>query len=223
MRRLPFALVLMLLLVAAPVFSQDSLTVGIVVFEGFLTSEVTAPLEVFSKAKVKGATAFEVITIGVSKRVIVSEEGLRLTPDEDFESAPKIDILVVPSALDVEGIMTNEPVVQFIRDRAPRATWVASHCAGAFLLGKAGFLSGRRVTTYIGGAKDLQEKFPEAKVVDEHVVVDGHLVSSIGGVTSYDASLDLLERITDAELASKVAEALYYFSWTKKGRSSPTP
>ncbi len=138
----------------------------------------------------------------------------------DFASSPALDILIVPSSLDVEGLMADRAVVEFIREQGAKAAYLASNCAGAFLLGKAGLLDGRRVTTYIGGNTDLQKKFPKAKVIDgEHIVVDGNLVTSIGGVTTYDATLTMLERITSPELADKVADALYYFPWLERAAS----
>ncbi len=203
---------------------QNPMRVGVVVFDGFLTSEVTAPLEVFAKASSKGPLKFEVLTVAAENQIVTSEEGLRLQPDVDFASSPALDILIVPSSLDVEGLMADQAAVGFIRDQGAKATYLASNCAGAFLLGKAGLLDGRRVTTYIGGNADLQKKFPKAKVIDgKHIVVDGNLVTSIGGVTTYDATLTMLERITSPELADKVADALYYFSWLKRTSSGETP
>ncbi len=132
-------------------------------------------------------------------------------PDHDFSSAPELDIFIVPSSLDVNGVSANAPLVAFVEDRGSRARWLASNCAGAFLLGQASLLKDRTVTTYVGRWDDLRERFPEANVVEEHVVVDGNLVSSVGGVTSYDAALTLLGEITNQTLTDAVAEALYYF------------
>ncbi len=197
--------------------------VGVLVFAGFLTSEVSAPLEVFAKASSKGTLKFEVMTVAADKKTVTSEEGLRLQPDVDFANSPDLDILVVPSSLDVEGLMANQEVVGFIRQQGAKASYLASNCAGAFLLGEAGLLDGRRVTTYIGGNADLQKKFPKAKVIDgKHIVVDGNLVSSIGGVTTYDATLTMLQQITGPELANQVAEALYYFPWLEHGTAGET-
>ena len=127
---------------------------------------------------------------------------------------------MVPSSLDTEGTLANEPLVAFVRDRGSRARWLASNCAGAFLLGQAGLLKGRKVTTYVGGWADLRERFPEATVLEEHVLVDGNLVSSIGGVTSYDAALTLLGEITNEELTDVVAEALYYYPWLHRAQTT---
>ncbi len=204
--------------------AQEELAVGIVVFDGFLTSEVTAPMEVFARAAANGSIRFEPHLIAAEKNVVVSEEGVSILPDLDFARAPHLDVLIVPSAFAMEKHLADERLVGFIRDRAAQAKYVASNCAGAFLLGKAGLLDGHRVTTYIGGAEELQKMFPKARVVDDrHVVDDGNLVSSIGGAASYDATLTLLEKIGGSDLADTVAEALYYFPWLRREQAATTP
>lgn len=220
----PYLVLLIVLALAGGVCAaEEKLTVGIVIFDGFLTSEVTAPIEVFAKASSKGDVEFDVVTVAASKSIVTSEEGLKLPPDHSFETAPDIDVLMVPSSLDVEGTLANEKLVAFVSERGKRAQWLASNCAGAFLLGQAGLLNGRRITTYVGGWAELREKFPEAIVVEEHVLVDGNLVSSIGGVTSYDAALTLLGEITNRELTDVVADALYYYPWLRRGEASESP
>jgi transcriptional regulator GlxA family with amidase domain len=198
-------------------FSAESLRVGVVVFEGFLSSEVVAPMEVFAKATSEGAQPFEVVTIGASGKAVRSHEGLLIQPAATLANSPPLDILVVPSTMDMDRVLADQALVAFIKARGAQARYVASHCAGAFLLGKAGLLDGRRATTYIGGAESLQKAYPRARVEgDKQVVVDGRLVTSIGGALSYEGSLALLEAISGPKMADRVADALYYSRWKEK-------
>jgi transcriptional regulator GlxA family with amidase domain len=209
---------LILSLAVARGASAAPLRVGVVVFDGFLSSEVVAPMEVFTKATSKAPSQpFEVLTVAASAKPVRSEEGLVIQPRATFASSPPLDILVVPSAMDMDRVLADQALVAFIKERGSRARYVASHCAGAFLLGKAGLLDGKRATTYIGGAESLQKMFPKAHVEgDKHVVVDGNVITSIGGAMSYEGSLTLLERIAGPATADKVADALYYFRWKEK-------
>jgi transcriptional regulator GlxA family with amidase domain len=119
--------------------------------------------------------------------------------------------------MDTERLLADRALVGYIKEQGTRARYLASHCAGAFLLGKAGLLDGRKATTYIGGAEPLQKMFPKARVEgDKHVVVDGNLVTTVGGAVSYEGSLALLERIAGPTTADRVAAALYYFRWKEK-------
>ena len=61
-----------------PPAGEGPMRVGVLVFAGFLTSEVSAPLEVFAKASSKGTLKFEVMTVAADKKTVTSEEGLRL-------------------------------------------------------------------------------------------------------------------------------------------------
>jgi transcriptional regulator GlxA family with amidase domain len=207
----------MLSLVGSLAFTAEPLRVGVVVFEGFLSSEVVAPMEVFAKATSEGAQPFEVVTIGARGKPVRSHEGLLIQPAATLANSPPLDILVVPSMMDMDRVLADQALVAFIKARGTQARYVASHCAGAFLLGKAGLLDGRRATTYIGGAESLQKAYPRARVEgDKQVVVDGRLVTSIGGAASYEGSLALLEAISGPKMADRVADALYYFRWKEK-------
>jgi transcriptional regulator GlxA family with amidase domain len=208
---------LVLLLAGSPAFSAEPLRVGVVVFEGFLSGEVVAPMEVFAKATSEPSLRFDVFTVGASLKPVRSHEGLVIQPRVSFTSCPPLDILIVPSALEMDSALADPALLAFIKERGSRARYLASHCAGAFLLGKAGLLDGRRATTYIGGAASLQKMFPKAHVEgDKHVVVDGNLVTTIGGAVSYEGSLALLERIAGPQTADRVADALYYFRWKER-------
>ena len=45
---------------------------------------------------------------------------------------------------------------------------------------------------------------------DQRVVVDGNLVTSGGGLASYEASLYVVERLFGKDLASSIAQALVF-------------
>jgi transcriptional regulator GlxA family with amidase domain len=215
---------LILSVLAAHAVSAEPLRVGVVVFEGFLAGEVVAPMEVFAKAGSEGTPRFDVFTVAPSGKPVRSHEGLVIEPRATFATSPRLDILVVPSSMDTDRLLADRALVAFIKEQGARARYVASHCAGAFLLGKAGLLDGKRATTYIGGAEPLQKMFPKARVEgDKHVVVDGNLVTTIGGAMSYEGSLTLLEHIAGGETANRVAEALYYFRWKERKAAQRAP
>ncbi len=186
--------------------------IGIVVFDGFLTSEVVAPIEVFGKPAAEGMQGFEVVLLGEKMGAIKSHEGLLIHPDYTFDTSPALDVLIVPSSYNTEASEDNKNVVRFVREQAEKVDYLASHCAGAFILGNAGLLDGKNVTTYVGGGELLQKKFPAAFVLDDKThpfVVDGKLITSNGGLVSYEASLKLLELLTGKGQADRVAEELF--------------
>lgn len=189
--------------------------IGILVFDGVLTSDVTAPVEVFGAAgKQKWFSDYEVILIAVgSTKQVTTEEGLKIVADVTLADNIRPDILIVPGAYDVRPLVNNKALIQYIRQIATKARWLASNCAGAFILGEAGVLNNREATTWRGGETDLQQKYRQAKVrFNRNVVISGNLVTSQGGMVSYEAAMSLLELLSSSEHASAVAKQINFSS-----------
>jgi len=80
-------------------------TIGILVYDGFLTSDVTAPVEVFGAASKKAwFSSYKVVTVSTTKqRVVHSEEGLTILADKTIYDPLSLDVLIVPSAYKIDG------------------------------------------------------------------------------------------------------------------------
>src|SRR5215467_7155565 len=126
---------------AVPARAASS-TIGILVFDGFLTSDVTAPVEVFGAAAKKAPfAAYKVVLISAARaREVRSEEGLRVVADHTIYDDLRLDVLVVPSSYAMDGVVKNRDVVDFIARQRRSASWMASNCSGARLLAEAGVL-----------------------------------------------------------------------------------
>lgn len=204
--------VMVLLSLTSPAMAAAS-KIGILVFDDALTSDITAPAEVFGSAsKQKWFSSYEVILIAVGKnKEVKTEEGLKIVADVTIEDDIRPDILIVPGAYDVSQLVKNKALIQYIQKIAKTARWIGSNCAGAFILGEAGILNGHKVTTWRGGEKELQKKYAKAKVqFGKNVVISGNLVTSQGGIVSYDAALFMLEQISSSENAKKISKLVNY-------------
>jgi transcriptional regulator GlxA family with amidase domain len=196
--------------------AADHLQIGVLVFDKVLTSDVTAPMEVFGNASKKSEfSKYQVAIIAPEKKLITTEEGVPIMPQYSIDDAPKLEALIVPSAYDMAPLLDNKKLIAFIKGRGHEVKWLASNCAGAKLLGNAGLLQGRRVTTYPGGEKWLKLHHPSIDVVwNQKVVVDEttlpKLVTSNGSLVSYQAALKMLELMTNADFSKKVADDIYY-------------
>ena len=194
-------------------FISGNPKIGILVFDGVLTSDVTAPLEVFGVASRKTwFSGYDVITISVENQShITTEEGLGLKADTWIGTHPKVDVLLVPSSYTMEPLLENEDLISFIKTTGAKAKWMASNCSGAFLLAKAGLLDGKKATTWAGGESDLQSQFSKVDVqFDTNVVVDDNVITSNGSLVSYQAALTLLSKIASPDKAQEVSEAIQY-------------
>lgn len=186
-------------------------TIGIIVFDDVLTSEVIGPAEVFAVANdYEGFDGAKVLLIGITDQpTIRTGEGITLTPDCTIDDDLALDVLIVPGANDVSGLLENEKLNAFIRKHEQSAQWIGSVCAGAFVLGGAGVLDGKQATTWYGGETSLQTQFPQIQVVhDRPVVVDDRRVTANGGLVSYRAALVILGQLSSAEHAHRVYKGL---------------
>jgi len=205
-----FALIFTILLWASPTMAANK-RIGIIVFDGVLTSDITAPIEVFGVASKKAwFDHYEVITINVSNSEYIStEEGLAIKVDDFLLNRPQVDVLLMPSSYDMAPLLKNKNLIQYIKDTAKQAQWMASNCSGAFVLAEAGILSGKKATTWAGGESDLKRDYPEVDVqFDTNFVIDGNVITSNGSVVSYQAAFALLEKMSSSSRAEEVQNAL---------------
>ncbi|MEQ1516502.1 MAG: DJ-1/PfpI family protein [Usitatibacteraceae bacterium] len=198
-------------------------TIGVLIYDKVLTSDVTAPLEVFGNAVKQSEFAnYRVVAIAPEMKPVMTEEGIALMPQFSIDNAPPLEVLIVGSAYNMDPVLADTKLIEWISDRGKAARWLASNCSGARILGDAGLLIGRRATTYPGGETLMKARYPRTSVVfGEKVAVDGNLVTSNGGLVSYSAALKLLEQMTNASFAEKVAANLYYNRLVPAPEKSP--
>jgi len=185
--------------------------IGILVFDGVLTSDVTAPIEVFGIAsKQSWFSDYKTLVINVGQdKSVTTEEGIRLLVDATLQDQPSVDVLLMPSSYDMESLIENQDLISYIQKTAEGAEWMASNCSGAFVLAEAGVLEGKKATTWAGGESDLAKAYPNVNVqYDTNYVIDGNVITSNGSVVSYEAALALLEEMSSKSRAEEVKSAL---------------
>ncbi len=118
-------------------------TIGVVLFEDFELLDVFGPLEMFGMA----ADHFEIRLISQHGGVVASRQGPKSVSDDSFESAPAIDVVLVPGGIGTRREVDNPVLLDWLQQRAQQAELVTSVCTGSALLAKAGVLDGMRATT----------------------------------------------------------------------------
>jgi len=208
------AIIILTLVILTPHSAGASTsTIGILVFDGFLTSDVTAPVEVFGAATKKAwFSSYNVIVISATRnKEVVSEEGLKIIADKTIYDDIMLDVLLVPSAYEMDEFLNNKDLVNYIKKQNESASWLASNCSGAFLLGEAGVLDGKYATTWAGGEKGLLKSYPKIKVqFDKNVVIDKKVITSNGGPVSYQAAFELLEKLSSEKFAKEISESIQF-------------
>src|SRR5262245_49819891 len=108
-------------------------TVGIFIFDDVEVLDFAGPFEVFSRTRlVPGADSrrsndsapFTVFTVARTSDSITAIGGLRVVPACSWDTAPPIDILVVPGGYGTRALLRDEAALAWIRHAASRASLV---------------------------------------------------------------------------------------------------
>jgi len=121
-------------------------------------------------------------------------------------------------------IFPRTPVSEGIRDAAAHLSAhtqrIASICTGAFVLGAAGLLDGKRATTHWKHTRELARRHPSTQVEPDAIFVKDHTTYSSAGVTAgIDLALALLEEDNGQALARTVAKSLVVYMQRAGGQS----
>lgn len=180
-----------------------SMQIGFVLFPNLTQLDFTGPLQVLHR--MPGATTH---ILAKTRDPVPSDCGLGLVPTGTFAEAPQLDLICIPGGLSVVNAMQDEETVGFVARQAERARWVTSVCTGAFILGKAGLLKGRKATTHWAYVDLLS--LCGAEPTAGRVVRDGNLITA-GGVTSgIDFGLSVLAEVAGPEVAQTVQLGIEY-------------
>lgn len=186
--------------------------------------DVTGPVEVFSLANrlARGrGPCYEVSVLAPEAGPIATSSGLPIVAGRSIRQASgPVDTLIVAGGQGTRAAVADARLVSWIRRTAPRARRVASVCSGAFLLGEAGLLDGRRATTHWAVCDALQRRYPKARVEHDPIFVrDGKVSTSAGVTAGMDLALELVEEDGGRDLALAVARWLVMFLRRPGGQS----
>jgi transcriptional regulator GlxA family with amidase domain len=185
-------------------------TFGIVLFPDAEELDFAGPFEVFGMYCQVFDKDWRVITIAEQAGPLRCAKGLVVVPDATFESAPPVDVLVVPGGAGTRREVDNERLIDYVRRTGERARWTASVCTGAFILHRAGFLAGKRATTHWASLNRLRE-LPDVEAVEERVVDEGKVITAAGVSSGIDMALHIIGLLRDPETARNVQKAIEYY------------
>jgi transcriptional regulator GlxA family with amidase domain len=201
--------------------------VAIVVYEGVQALDIAGPMDVFSEANtfLGIADRYETVLIAAHRNPLRASNGIRLVADLTFEEATGgFDIILVAGAPTPPETEPDPYLVQWVKELPWRSSVYGSICTGAFVLGYAGLLDDRRVTTHWQDAQALAAKFPKAKVEPDLIYVrDGRLITAAGVTAGIDLGLALVGQRHGAETALKVAKRLVVVAQRQGGQSQFSP
>jgi len=116
---------------------KQNRSIGIVIYPEAEVLDITGPHEVFSMAaafqRQQSTSPYSVFLIAKTSKPVTMSSGMRLQPDYHFENCPlPLDTLVVPGAENIEQVVDDPSLLNWIADQAREARRLVSICTGAF-------------------------------------------------------------------------------------------
>jgi len=181
-----------------------------------MSLDVVGPAEVFASAG-----AYDVEVVAPDPEPFFMSNGMQVVPHSAMsEVRGPIDTLMIAGGEGTRKMATEPRVLEWTRAAAKRSRRITSVCSGAFVLGAAGLLDGRRATTHWAWCDTLAQLYPDVEVERDAIfVVDGDVYTSAGVTAGMDLALALVEEDLGADVAREVAQQLVVFLRRPGGQS----
>lgn len=182
---------------------MSTFSVGFVIFPNLTQLDFTGPLQVLHR--LPDSTTH---IVAKTSDPVSSDCGLSMLPTTTFQDCPSLDLICVPGGFGVAEALRDAETIAFVGRMAQAARYVTSVCTGAFVLGAAGLLKGRRATTHWA----YTDLLPLVGATHEkaRVVWDGPVITA-GGVTSgIDFGLRIVARLAGEEVARSIQLGIEY-------------
>ncbi len=194
---------------------MSDFNVGFVIFPGITQLDFTGPFEVLSRLgtppSISTASEFpQSKTHVVAKTMlpVTSDRGLIIMPTCTFENCPPLNLICVPGGAGVVEALADAETIDFIRRQGGRAEYITSVCMGAFLIGAAGFLKGRRAATHWA----YVDLLPLIGATHEkgRIVRDGNVFTSGGVSAGIDFAFGIVAELAGPEVAQAIQLGIEY-------------
>ena len=199
--------------------------VAAVVMNGFLPFEFGTICEVFGFDRSDdGLPCYDFAVVAGEPAPLRAHIDFTIQPSHRLDRLAEADLIALPavgdSRLGLCGPRSQSPgsslspafpedLLDALRRAVDRGARVLSICSGAFILGEAGLLDGRRCTTHWRHAAELARRYPRAKVDPDVLYVDDDpVITSAGTASGIDACLYLVRKEQGTRVANGIARRM---------------
>lgn len=190
-------------------------TIVFIAFEGAEPLDLMGPIGVFSRAQEMAPGAYDIRVASVDGAMLRTRSPLSLSGIVPLSSLEgHLDTVLVAGGHEqaIRQAAAQPDLLAWLNTRGRHARRIGSICTGAFVLGAAGLLDGRHVTTHWAAMDLLQHYFPEAHVDRDAIYrMDGPVCTSAGVTTGIDLALALVRDDLGQQIASAIARDLVLF------------
>lgn len=183
--------------------------VAVVVLDEVEPFELGLLCEIFGTDRSdEGLPTHDFAVVGVRPGRVSTRVGFTIDVPHGLERLESADLVAVAPPGSVDAPLPPE-LLEALRRAVDRGARVLSVCSGAFVLGEAGLLDGRRATTHWRQAAELARRFPAAEVDPDVLFVDtGAVLTSAGSAAGIDLCLHVIRQEEGAAVANAIARRM---------------
>ncbi len=176
------------------------------------------PFEVFATTRLNEETRRESespihqLLVSESTELVCTSGGMRILPDVDFASCPKLDMLLVPGGIGRSRLDASAGVPGLAQADGS-ARWIAWHRLAPVRCcwREAGLLVGKTATTHFRSVDFFRERYPRTSLLPElPMVVDGNITTANSIRAGIDMALYLVAQIYGQPIAREAARQMEY-------------
>ena len=166
---------------------------------GFEEVEALAPLDLLIRA---GAD-IKTVAVGCDGKTVTGAHGIGVEADitEGEIVYENIEMVILPGGMPgATNLDESGTVDKMLAYAAENGAYLAAICAAPMVLGKRGYLEGKKAVCYPG----FEEYLIGAKLSSDKVVRDGNVITAIGMGAALEFGLVLTDALYGRETAEKI-------------------
>lgn len=196
-------------------------TYGIILFRMFDMLDVYGPSEVLQF--IGGSYKTDIVYIAETLDPITTRPAAAnmnplnssvypsLTPTHTFDTAPELDVLIIPGGPGWRNPTALNATMEYIRKTTPKVQQILTICTGSALAARSGILNGKKATSNKSSWLTTVQNNPNTTWVPHARWVEDHssfppIWSSSGVTAGIDMMLHWVEKTYNAENATTIAQ-----------------
>lgn len=186
--------------------SDSAKVVMFVVFPDVKLLDLAGPMQVFADANLECPGRYDLRIVSCDGEEVASDAILPISTDPISTARDiEIDTLIVAGGKGAFKASDNTALVNAVGSVAARCRRIGSVCTGAFILARAGLLSGRPAVTHWDACERLRQAFSDIDVNMDAIYIKSDNVWTSAGVT---AGIDMCLAMVAEDLGRKFALSL---------------
>lgn len=165
-------------------------------------------IEALTTVDILRRSGIDIKTVGISNKIQAGAHNIPVICDIEINEVDKnnISMLILPGGAGYELLDASNEVHGLINYCITNKIYISCICAAPSIIGKKGFLEGKKAVCYPGFEKFLYG----AEVLDTKTAVDGLFITGKGPGASADFAFEIVKILKNSETADKLKGMMCY-------------